>query len=250
MAMVLELSTHDTSRIEETFPKFTPQMTKHGCWFVAVQTGAGPNSHIEDFETKDETAQWIATKSKYWPSGGYPEVTRTEKAEQSLALGPSATTFKLPVQRCRRNTPKVETRKAGDISTISLLSEAANDTRFTTTDLAWPHHKRSSRNQPTQWLGLDTAALQPAPGRQNGWLYRYAAKLQAGARRLPWPWQDYLPRCTDADFVEHRRQRPGRPGNMPSMTPACRCRQTANDRARYFGGSPIDSADRAIAKFW
>ena len=61
------------ARMEETFPKFAPQMTKHGRWFVAVKTGAGPDSHVGDFETEAEAAQWIATKAKYWPSGSHAE---------------------------------------------------------------------------------------------------------------------------------------------------------------------------------
>jgi len=50
-------------------PKFRPQQTKEGRWYVAVTTGHGPESHVGDFETEEEANNWIATKSKYWPAG-------------------------------------------------------------------------------------------------------------------------------------------------------------------------------------
>ena len=51
----------------KTFPHFEPQMIKSGRWFVAVETGVGPDSHIGDFATEAEARDWILTKSKYWP---------------------------------------------------------------------------------------------------------------------------------------------------------------------------------------
>jgi hypothetical protein len=42
-------------------PKFCPEMTKSGRWFVAITTGYG------DFATKEEAQRWISTKSKDWP---------------------------------------------------------------------------------------------------------------------------------------------------------------------------------------
>jgi hypothetical protein len=48
-------------------PRFEPEMTKSGRWFVSVKTGNGPDSHIGDFDTKAEAENWISTKSKYWP---------------------------------------------------------------------------------------------------------------------------------------------------------------------------------------
>jgi hypothetical protein len=52
----------------ETVPRFEPQMTKSGRWFVSVKTGNGPDSHIGDFATEAEAENWISTKAKYWPS--------------------------------------------------------------------------------------------------------------------------------------------------------------------------------------
>ena len=40
--------------MEKIFPQFEPAMGTSGRWFVAVQTGKGPNSHIGDFETELE----------------------------------------------------------------------------------------------------------------------------------------------------------------------------------------------------
>ena len=54
--------------MEKTFPQFEPVMSTSGRWFVSVQTGKGPNSHIGDFETELEAERWISTKAKYWPS--------------------------------------------------------------------------------------------------------------------------------------------------------------------------------------
>ena len=54
--------------MEKIFPQFEPVMGASGRWFVAVQTGKGPNSHIGDFETELEAKRWISTKAKYWPS--------------------------------------------------------------------------------------------------------------------------------------------------------------------------------------
>ena len=53
--------------MEKIFPQFEPAMGTSGRWFVSVQTGQGPNSHIGDFETESEAERWIATKAKYWP---------------------------------------------------------------------------------------------------------------------------------------------------------------------------------------
>ena len=53
--------------MEKIFPQFEPTMGTSGRWFVSVQTGKGPNSHIGDFETESEAERWIATKAKYWP---------------------------------------------------------------------------------------------------------------------------------------------------------------------------------------
>jgi hypothetical protein len=55
-------------RREEKFtllPTFRPQL-KSGRWFVSVETGNGPDSHIGDFATASEAKNWIAKKSKYW----------------------------------------------------------------------------------------------------------------------------------------------------------------------------------------
>ena len=49
-------------------PKFQPEMRSER-WFVEVETGNGPNSHIGDFATEKEAKDWIKTKSKHWPSG-------------------------------------------------------------------------------------------------------------------------------------------------------------------------------------
>jgi hypothetical protein len=51
--------------MEKIFPQFEPAMGASGRWFVAVQTGKGPNSHIGDFETESEAERWIATKAKH-----------------------------------------------------------------------------------------------------------------------------------------------------------------------------------------
>jgi hypothetical protein len=48
-------------------PAFHPEKNKAGRWFVAVETGNGPDSHVGDFTTEEEARAWIATKSKYWP---------------------------------------------------------------------------------------------------------------------------------------------------------------------------------------
>jgi hypothetical protein len=48
-------------------PTFEPKMNKAGSWFVAVETGHGPESHIGDFPTEQEALRWISTKSKDWP---------------------------------------------------------------------------------------------------------------------------------------------------------------------------------------
>jgi hypothetical protein len=50
-----------------TEAQFRPEMNKTGRWFVAVETGNGPDSHIGDFATEEEARQWILTKSKDWP---------------------------------------------------------------------------------------------------------------------------------------------------------------------------------------
>jgi hypothetical protein len=55
-------------------PKFCPEMTKSGRWFVAITTGYGPDSHVGDFETEEEAHRWISTKSKDWPHPvGHPK---------------------------------------------------------------------------------------------------------------------------------------------------------------------------------
>jgi hypothetical protein len=48
-------------------PTFHPKMNKRGSWFVAVTTGLGPESHIDDFPTEEKALKWIQNKSKYWP---------------------------------------------------------------------------------------------------------------------------------------------------------------------------------------
>lgn len=55
-------------------PRFEPERTKSGRWFVSVKTGNGPDSHIGVFETETEAKNWILTKSKYWP--GKPDVPK------------------------------------------------------------------------------------------------------------------------------------------------------------------------------
>jgi hypothetical protein len=55
-------------------PKFRPEMTKGGRWFVAITTGYGPDSHVGDFATMEEAQRWISTKSKDWPHPvGHPK---------------------------------------------------------------------------------------------------------------------------------------------------------------------------------
>jgi hypothetical protein len=38
-----------------TKPEFQPKLNSSGTWFVAVTTGKGPESHIGDFLTEEET---------------------------------------------------------------------------------------------------------------------------------------------------------------------------------------------------
>jgi hypothetical protein len=51
----------------EERPHFSPQMTTSGRWFVSVETGNGPDSHIGDFDSEAQARKWISTKAKYWP---------------------------------------------------------------------------------------------------------------------------------------------------------------------------------------
>jgi hypothetical protein len=53
-------------RMNKAFPAFKPQL-QSGRWFVAVETGNGPDSHIGDFESENDARAWIDSKSKYWP---------------------------------------------------------------------------------------------------------------------------------------------------------------------------------------
>jgi hypothetical protein len=48
-------------------PTFKPKMARDR-WFVAVETGNGPDSHIGDFDTESEALDWIMEKAKSWPS--------------------------------------------------------------------------------------------------------------------------------------------------------------------------------------
>ena len=48
-------------------PEFEPKMARSGRWFVSVNTGNGPDSHVGDFENEEEAKSWIAIKSRYWP---------------------------------------------------------------------------------------------------------------------------------------------------------------------------------------
>ena len=54
--------------MDKVTPTFKPQMVQGGRWFVAVETGNGPDSHIGDFDTEAEALDWIMDKAKYWPS--------------------------------------------------------------------------------------------------------------------------------------------------------------------------------------
>jgi hypothetical protein len=56
-----------------TVPTFRPQMMpKGGRWFVAVETGNGPDSHVGDFGTEAEALHWISEKAQDWPSKPEP----------------------------------------------------------------------------------------------------------------------------------------------------------------------------------
>jgi hypothetical protein len=58
----------------DELPHFSPQETENGRWFVSVETGNGPDSHVGDFDTEAEAKHWISTQSKYWP--GKPKETK------------------------------------------------------------------------------------------------------------------------------------------------------------------------------
>lgn len=49
-------------------PEFQPKRLKTGTWTVVVVTGNGPDSHVGDFDTKKEAADWIAANSEGWPA--------------------------------------------------------------------------------------------------------------------------------------------------------------------------------------
>ncbi|MET3840455.1 hypothetical protein ABIE49_002533 [Bradyrhizobium sp. OAE829] len=49
-------------------PEFQPKQRKTGTWTVVVVTGNGPDSHVGDFATKKEAADWIAANSEDWPA--------------------------------------------------------------------------------------------------------------------------------------------------------------------------------------
>jgi hypothetical protein len=57
----------DDLRTLKPLPSFKPERTKGCRWFVAVETGNGPDSHIGDFSTEIEALEWISTRSMYWP---------------------------------------------------------------------------------------------------------------------------------------------------------------------------------------
>jgi len=49
------------------FVEFRAKEIAEGCWFVAIKTGKGPDSHIIGFKTKAEAQKWISTNADWWP---------------------------------------------------------------------------------------------------------------------------------------------------------------------------------------
>ena len=71
----------------------------------------------------------------------------------------------------------------------------------------------------------------------------YTANFDQARAGFEAAWQDYLPRCTEADFIEYRRQRAWtawkyamHEAGLPLPT------QSASGRARCFCGAAIDIA--------
>jgi hypothetical protein len=82
------------------------------------------------------------------------------------------------------------------------------------------------------------------PASHRGWIRTgYASNFDQARANFEAAWKDYLPGCTEADFLEHRRQRAWtawkyamHEAGMPLPT------QSTYGRARCFCGATIDMA--------
>ena len=69
----------------------------------------------------------------------------------------------------------------------------------------------------------------------------YASTFDQARAGFEAAWKDYLPRCTEADFVEYRRQRAWTAWKYAMHGRACRCR-----RNRLADGLAVSVAPRSI----
>ena len=76
--------------MEKIFPQFEPAMGTSGRWFVSVQTGKGPNSHIGDFETESRQNAGLRPKRNTGPAN------RTHQRDATRRGGGSACRLRPP----------------------------------------------------------------------------------------------------------------------------------------------------------